>query len=470
LTKGEHVPDSWLHRHTHRLTTFAARTYYRISVAGSRVPRSGPVLLVANHPNSLLDPALVAIAADRPVRWLARAALFELRSIGWLIRGSGAIPVLRREDPLPSADASERAARNRAMFAAAHEALLGGDAVGVFPEGLSHSAPSLAPLKTGAARIALGAAQEGAGAFPILPVGLTFRGGKERFRSEALLLVGRPIPWEELAKRGEEDAGAVRDLTRRIQEGLSRVTVNLESWEDFPIVEGAEAIHHAEYGRGRSENPVRWLARMRRTASILDGARAREGEVQEELSRDILRHTRVLDTLGLKPADLHEVPRAAVAARWTVKNLVFFGLAAPLAIVGAIVFFLPYRLVGWAEPRYQLPPDKRATYKVLGGATACGGWILALAALLRELMGWQPALIALIVLPVLGILTLAIRDRWQDAASDLRRILLLKGRSDLRKKLLERQAELALRLRELQWKVEGSDTREPDPQHSPTSP
>lgn len=463
------MPDSWLHRHTHRVTTFAARTYYRISVAGSPVPRSGPVLLVANHPNSLLDPALVAIAADRPVRWLARAALFDLRSIGWLIRGSGAIPVLRREDPLPEADASERVARNREMFAAAHEALLGGDAVGIFPEGLSHSAPSLAPLKTGAARIALGAAGVGAGTLPILPVGLTFRGGKERFRSEALLLVGRPIRWGELAGRGEEDPEAVRELTRRIHEGLSRVTVNLESWADFPIVEGAEAIHHAEYGRGRSGNPVRWLARMRRTASILEAARTREGTVQEELARDILRHTRVLDTLGLEPADLHQVPRAAVAARWTLKNLVFFGLAAPLALVGAMIFFLPYRLVGWAEPRYKLPPDKRATYKVLGGATACGGWILALAALIRELLGWQPALIVLIVLPVLGILTLMIRDRWQEAASDLRRILLLKGRADLREKLLERQAELALRLRNLQREVEGSESRKPDTLHSSKS-
>ena len=450
------MTGSWLHQHTHRLTTFAARTYYQVTVAGSDVPRSGPVLLVANHPNSLLDPALVAVAAGRPVRWLARAGLFEQRSIGWLVRGSGAIPVYRRTDAPQGEGGTDLAARNRQMFSAARDAIVGGDAVGIFPEGLSHSAPSLAPLKTGAARIALGAAREGAGDFPILPVGLTFRGGKERFRSEALLLVGRPIRWDDLADQGEDAPEAVRELTRRIHEGLARVTVNLESWDDFPLVEGAEAIHHAEYGRGRSSNPVRWLARMRRTAQILETTRKQGHPEQEELAEDILRHTRILDSVGLEPRDLHEVPKASVAIRWTLKNLLFFGVAAPLALLGAIVFYLPYLLVGWAEPRYELPPDKQATYKVLGGAAACGGWILLLAAILRELYGWQPAMIALIVLPILGIMTLAIRDRWQTAASDLRRMLVLKRRKDLRYRLLERQAELAERIRRLRVRMDGA--------------
>jgi glycerol-3-phosphate O-acyltransferase / dihydroxyacetone phosphate acyltransferase len=457
------VSDSWLHRHTHGLTTFAARTYYRIQVAGTRIPQKGPALLVANHPNSLLDPALVASAADRPVRWLARAGLFEHRSIGWLIRGSGAIPVYRRDD------SPDRVERNLAMFSAARQAILSGDAVGVFPEGLSHSEPSLAPLKTGAARIALGAGREGAGAFPILPVGLTFRGGKERFRSEALLLVGRPIRWSDLAGEGEESPEAVRELTHRIQEGLARVTVNLESWDDFPIVEGAEAIHHAEYGQGRSSNPVRWLARMRRTARVLEASRAVGREADDELGQQIVRHTRVLDTLGLHPRDLHHVPRATVAARWTLKNLAFFGLAAPLAILGAILFYPPWRLVRWAEPRYDLPPDKRATYKVLGGATACGGWVLLLAALLREFVGWRPALVALLLLPVLGLLTLAIRDRWREAVSDLRRFLVLRGRKDLRERLRERQAELASRIRDLQKALEAAEEAPQRPSPAPSS-
>lgn len=444
------MSNSWLHRHVHRLTTFAARTYYRVTTAGTPVPLTGPVLLVANHPNSLMDPALVSQVAGRPVRFLARAGLFELRTIGWLVQGSGAIPVYRR------ADHPELMDRNRQMFSAAQEALGNGDAVGVFPEGISHSEPSLAPLKTGAARIALGAAaREGAGPFPILPVGVTFRGGKERFRSEALLLVGRPIQWDDLIGAPDEsDARAVKALTARIEKGLARVTVNLESWEDFPVVEAAEAIHDAEHGPRSSANPVRWLARMRRTAAALDRARRQRPGLWEPLAREAVRHVRILSSLGLRPHDLHHVPRASVAARWTLKNLFFFGVAAPLALVGSAIFFPPSLVVRWAESRHELPPDKRATYKVLGGTAAYGGWILLLAALLRELVGWQPAIGALVGLPVLGLWTLAIRERWRETAADLRRILILKGRSDLRQRLLERQAELAARIRSLQHELE----------------
>jgi glycerol-3-phosphate O-acyltransferase / dihydroxyacetone phosphate acyltransferase len=443
----------WLHRHLNRLIMFAGRTYYDIRVAGEGMPSTGPVLLVANHPNSLMDPALVAVASRRPVRFLARAPLFQERSIGWLIRGSGAIPVYRRDDN------PDQMARNQEMFSAAWDALAEErSVVGIFPEGLSHSAPSLAPLKTGAARVALGAGARLGEPFPILPVGITYRGGKERFRSQALVLVGKPIPWSDLVPGSTSEplgADSVRELTSRIETGLARVTVNLESWDDFPLVEGAEAIHHAELGRSRSANPVRWLARMRRTARALERARESGSAESEALARDIVRHVRVLKVMGLRPRDLHHVPPATVAFRWTLKNLFFFGVALPLAILGTLIFYPPYWLVGWAEPRWNLPVDKRATYKVLGGTAAFGGWILLISAGLRELMGWRPAVWALVGLPLLGILTVRIRDRWDDAVSDLKRFLFLRGRSDFRSRLLERQRQLAGRIRALQQELEG---------------
>ncbi|MEX2532214.1 MAG: 1-acyl-sn-glycerol-3-phosphate acyltransferase [Gemmatimonadota bacterium] len=447
---------SWLHRHMHRVVVFAARTYYRVTVAGPPVPPEGPVLLVANHPNSLLDPALVSLVANRPIRFLARAGLFEQKTIGWLVRASGAIPVFQRSESRDSAD------RNRNMFSAAHAALLDGHPIGIFPEGLSHSEPSLAPMKTGAARIALGVARETGRDFPILPVGLTFRGGKERFRSDALLLVGRPIRWGDLAKQANEPLEPARLLTARIEEGLQRVTVSLGSWGDFPVVEGAEAIHDAEFGRARSGNPVRWLARMRGTAAALEEARSEGRRERESLEEEIVEHVHILESLGLRPHDLHQVPRAAVAARWALRNVLLFGVAAPLAILGSILFLVPYRLVGWVEPRLELPPDKRATYKVLGGAAAAGLWVLILATILRYWQGWQPAIVALLALPLLGILTVAIRDRWQDAVSDLRRILILKGQTDLRNRLMQRQRRLAERIRTLQEEI-GEGPHPPSP-------
>ncbi len=72
-----------------------ARAFFRVEVSGAeRVPRSGPVLLVANHRNSLLDPMLLAVAAGRPVRFLAKAPLFTDPKLGWMVRGSWASPCI----------------------------------------------------------------------------------------------------------------------------------------------------------------------------------------------------------------------------------------------------------------------------------------------------------------------------------------------------------------------------------------
>src|SRR5206468_4802209 len=117
-------------------------------------PESGAVLMLPNHANALLDPAIVWATAGRDVRFLAKSTLFDgpLRP---LVAGSGAIPVYRKLDQ--GVDVS----KNTETFAAVDAALAAGDAVCIFPEGLSHSTGRLVPLRTGAARMALSAERAG---------------------------------------------------------------------------------------------------------------------------------------------------------------------------------------------------------------------------------------------------------------------------------------------------------------------
>src|SRR5262245_30801111 len=77
-----------------------AKFYYpRIEVTGGDlIPRDGPVLLVANHPNSLIDPILLGIAAQRPVRLMAKAPLFDVPVFGAALRALGMVPAYRGSD------------------------------------------------------------------------------------------------------------------------------------------------------------------------------------------------------------------------------------------------------------------------------------------------------------------------------------------------------------------------------------
>lgn len=442
----------WLLPGLSPLARLIARVYYRLNITGGAVPRSGPVLLVANHPNSLIDPALVAAAAGRPVRFLAKAPLFTDPLVGWLVRGSGAIPVYRRSDD-PSA-----MGRNVEMFRAVHDAVAQGAAVAIFPEGLSHSEPALAPLKTGAARIALGAQAIVGRTFPIIPIGLVFR-EKDIFRSEAAIVVGRPIEWDDLAARGLADGRAVDTLTERIDAALREVTVNLEQWEDAPIVSCAEEIHAAELGGGRDAlDPASRVGRMRETTALLAQLRRSNDPRWAPLANDVGVHVQRLRRLRLRPADLHEPTDLGTATRWAMKRIPFAGVPAVLlATAGTVLFWIPYRLTGVLERRAAPLPDVRSTHKVLTGALLFVIWIVLLAALAGVLGGPLAMLGALLLLPPLAVATVFVLEHWQDAQSDVRRFFFLRGRRALVTEMRARQRELAERLEAIRVSVRGED-------------
>jgi 1-acyl-sn-glycerol-3-phosphate acyltransferase len=155
------------------LVSLALSLFYRVKVNAPATEPEGPVIFVGNHPNGLIDPALVFIISHRRVTFLAKAPLFRMPVIGWILKGLEALPVYRKQD-----DPTQMRG-NEGTLEAARTALVQGRAITIFPEGKSHSEPMLAELKTGAARIALGAAREGA-PVRIVPVGASSAVGSRR--------------------------------------------------------------------------------------------------------------------------------------------------------------------------------------------------------------------------------------------------------------------------------------------------
>src|SRR5688572_1355798 len=63
-----------------------------------KLPEGGGILFVSNHPNALIDPALLFIALPRKVAFLAKSTLFKMPVIGYLVRTVGALPLYRQQD------------------------------------------------------------------------------------------------------------------------------------------------------------------------------------------------------------------------------------------------------------------------------------------------------------------------------------------------------------------------------------
>jgi glycerol-3-phosphate O-acyltransferase/dihydroxyacetone phosphate acyltransferase len=213
------------------------RLYYpRIAVEGrERLPANGAVLLVANHPNSLMDPALIGLVAQRPVHFFAKAPLFDVPVFGALMHALGMVPAYRGQD--------DKAAvrKNLETLELGAQYLQQGGAVGIFPEGKTHDREGVEQVRTGAARIAWAAVAGGA-ATTIVPLGLNYA-RKERFRSAIWVRVGEPIDavaW--LHGRGEEERKAIRGLTEEIDRRLKQVVIHLNEARWQPLLDELEVL------------------------------------------------------------------------------------------------------------------------------------------------------------------------------------------------------------------------------------
>ena len=127
--------------------------YFRIQRVGrDHIPRTGPVLLAANH-RSFSDPFLIGICLGRPLRFVAKKELFDSWWRARLLLALGAFPIDRGES-------DERAMETARLI------LERGGAVGIFPEGTRVRPGPLGDPKRGVGRLAL---ETGA---PIVPVAI----------------------------------------------------------------------------------------------------------------------------------------------------------------------------------------------------------------------------------------------------------------------------------------------------------
>ncbi len=335
--------------------------FRRIDVSGAdHVPAGSPIIFVINHPNGLVDPLLLLTFAPRPVSFLAKAPLFTLPVLGWVIRRLDTIPVYRRQD---EADLSQ----NRATFERARELLGRGGTIAISPEGTSHSDPSLRPFKTGAARIALGATRGTPVA--IVPVGL-FYTEKAVFRSAAHVTFGEPV-WVDpvpLDGQGEPPASGVEEVTGRIARALTRAVLQADHQEALALAARTERLLAATNDAPASRG-VHQIEATRRL--LLEGYRTLKATAPDRLDQLIRRIDRLeaaFRSANLDPG--HPLPSAVtgtgviLGALWLVFRIVVF---LPLALPGLVLHYPAYWAIGRLAPRYAgAHDDVLATAKILG--------------------------------------------------------------------------------------------------------
>jgi 1-acyl-sn-glycerol-3-phosphate acyltransferase len=178
---------------------------FQLKTTGSEnVPKTGGVLLVANH-QSYLDPVLVAVHLRRPVSFLAKSELFENPYFGWFIRMLHAFPVRQGEGDVGAVKEVIRRLQE-------------GNVLNIYPEGSRTQTGELAPLEKG---VALIIRRAGVPVVPIAIEGSYAAWPKDRklFHAHPIRLkYGKPINFD--GKRSDE---ILQTLESRLKEMIAEL-------------------------------------------------------------------------------------------------------------------------------------------------------------------------------------------------------------------------------------------------------
>ena len=326
---------------------------------------SGPQLGVSNHFGGFADPLILVHALDRVPRFIARDVIWRYPLAKQVMEFARAIPVHKREDKGPKG--------NDQMFRSTYAALAEGDLVVIFPEGITVDDPSIAPIKTGAARIALGAHANGVSGIEIVPIGIHYE-DKATLRSKVFVYVGDPLDLDaEIAThagRDAEDAStdrdSVDDLTEAIEERLRQAAPDFADWREARALNRAAAvsIRSAE----GMESEVDYGDQSRLAAMLAQSPP--EGKRVVIDAMDV--YAEDLDAVGVDDAEM--VDSLESGWRFTMRllwNIILGILLLPFATIGLLINALPMALL-WLVGRIKAAPAMMATVKPLAAIVLFG--------------------------------------------------------------------------------------------------
>jgi 1-acyl-sn-glycerol-3-phosphate acyltransferase len=390
-----------LYRLLRVIAVVVLRWYYaEIAVQGAeRAPRDGPLLIVANHPNALIDPLLVGTTLSRRVLLTAKATLFENPALSALLRAVGVVPLRRAKDEDGGTTSEANRNRNAAAFRSVTAALRRGGTVLIFPEGISHDAPAIAPLRSGAARIVLQAHSEGVQGIQLLAIGLIYE-EKERPDSNVLVRVGDPVALDAwLAAHNGENVGA---LTQALEDQLRAVTLNFATAE-----RAIRAVRLAHVFSALATDPVPvteprpldaeadLARRIDRATTALADASPEIIEAADALSVRLDALQRTLDRKGIALEDVRISTRWSDGVRFLFREGATLVLFAIPLILGRITHWIPIRAaraIAIRSLRHDPSRDQPAMRTIIFGLVALAVWYVLLFVILEHFVGAPSAI------------------------------------------------------------------------------
>ena len=173
-------------------------------IGDPQLPPGRGMIVIANH-ISYWDPVVIGCALNQNIFFMAKAELFKIPVLSYIITKLGAFPVHRT--------GADRSSIKRAL-----ELLENGNVVGIFPEGTRNKTDVLLNPHLGAAMLAL------KGGVPLLPVAIS---GTKGFWGRIKVVIGEPIQTTAINPRKISRA-EMKSFSREAMEEIGRLLAVVE--------------------------------------------------------------------------------------------------------------------------------------------------------------------------------------------------------------------------------------------------
>lgn len=291
-----------------------------------------------------MDPIVIGTYANRSLYYIARGESFKNKLAAWFFRRIHMIPVYRKEET------PELTHKNADVFKACFEHFEKGRSLMIFPEGSSKIEYRLRKVKSGAARIALGAENQNNFdlGLMIVPVGLTYSNPKN-FRTDVHVSFGKPLNLKEYQKDYEKDNfSTAKQLTKDIENGIKAQMLFIENTENDEVFDQLQSVYFEEMIK-RFEEPdlskEEKLSLKNELVKAIDYFKRSSPDLSDKLQQLLNEYFNQIKEVENKYPEFNK--RLIGGKTSLTKHVLRLIFGFPLFLFGLISNYLPYKFSGW---------------------------------------------------------------------------------------------------------------------------